>query len=324
MRPIRTDRITFLSFPSGMVSDMASERIPTHQPTNEDTGSGASPGGTRGLASLPSSEQPSRPDRLSRLSPSRASDFKICPQLFKFRSIDRLPEPTTVYQARGTTAHLALQRLYDLPHTDRTPDRLYDLFREAWSEVRGSDEYSDLFESVEEERRWGIESMTLLANYFSLEHPGRVEPIARELDMTEDLGDITIRGILDRMDRASDGSLVITDYKTGKAPPERYAIPAFFALKIYALLIRRRTGETPAEIRLLYLNGPTLYRLAIDDAQLDAMERQLRALWAAIERAMEEDRFPPRPGRLCTWCAFQDRCPAWADEAAPAAAEAVG
>jgi hypothetical protein len=38
-------------------------------------------------------------------------------------------------------------------------------------------------------------------------------------------------------------------------------------------------GETPAEVRLLYLNGPTLYRHQVEDSQLDAMDRQLRALW---------------------------------------------
>ena len=104
---------------------------------------------------------------------------------------------------------------------------------------------------------------------------------------------------------------VITDYKTGKAPPERYALPAFFALKIYALLIRKHTGETPKEVRLLYLNGPTLYRLPVDDRQLDAMSGQLRALWLAIDRALANDRFPVRPGKLCEWCSFQDICPAW-------------
>ncbi len=131
--------------------------------------------------------------------------------------------------------------------------------------------------------------------------------------MLEDLDGIVIRGILDRMDRDEDGNLIILDYKSGKAPPEQYALSAFFALKIYALLIRRRTGETPVEVRLLYLNGPTLYRLPIDDRQLDAMDSQLRALWAAINRALESDRFPARPGRLCDWCSFQNICPAWAE-----------
>ena len=252
--------------------------------------------------------------RLETLSPSRAGDFKTCPQLFKFRAIDRLSEPPSIYQARGTTAHLALQRLFDDTNTQRTPERLFDLFREAWTEIRGDDEFEGLFESVEEEREWGVESLALLSNYFSIEDPTAFDPEDRELDMLEDLDGISIRGILDRMDRDGDGRLVITDYKTGKAPPERYALPAFFALKIYALLIRRRTGETPKEVRLLYLNGPTLYSLPIDDRQLDAMDGQLRALWNAIDRALAADRFPTRPGRLCDWCSFRDICPAWQEQ----------
>jgi putative RecB family exonuclease len=259
---------------------------------------------------------------LQTLSPSRAGDFKVCPQLFKFRAIDRLPEPTTVHQARGTTAHLALQRLFDLPTAERTPPRLYDLFRQAWTELRTTDEYAALFGSVEEERLWGMQSMELLANYFAIEDPAKIEPDERELDMLEDLGGITIRGILDRSHRDESGGLVITDYKTGKAPPQNYALASFFALKIYALLIRQRTGEMPVEVRLLYLQGPTLYRLPIEASMLDAMDRQLRALWTAIERAMERDSFPPRPGPLCNWCSFMDLCPAWAGtrplEAVPA------
>ena len=249
---------------------------------------------------------------LETLSPSRASDFKHCPQLFRFRAIERLPEPVTTYQARGTTAHIAMQRLFDLSPEQRTPEALFDLFRRAWAEVR-VEEFDGLFESVEEERAWGMESLELLANYFAIEDPTSFDPLDRELDLVEDLDGITIRGILDRMEETEDGRLVITDYKTGKAPPERYALPAFFALKIYALLVSRRTGRTPDEIKLIYLNGPTVYRIPVTQAQLDAMERQLRALWTAIERAVEEDRFPTRVGPLCDWCSFQSICPAFAD-----------
>ncbi len=248
---------------------------------------------------------------LETLSPSRASDYKQCPQLFKFRSIDRLPEPVTIYQARGTTAHLALQDLYDFSPEQRTPEALYDLFRKAWTELRATDEYADLFASDEEERTWGVESLKLLANYFTVENPVEVAPFDREMDMLEDLGGITIRGILDRIDELPDGDLVITDYKTGKAPPERFALPAFFALKIYALLVRHKLGRAPVEVRLLYLNGPTLYRLPVNDVQLDGMERQLRALWAAIDKAIDTNNFPPRTGVLCDWCSFKDRCPAF-------------
>lgn len=246
------------------------------------------------------------------LSPSRASDFKVCPQLFKFKAIDRIETPPTVFQARGTTAHLALQRLFDLPASERTPDRLYDLFRRAWVELK-PEAYADLFDSIDDERTWGVDSLEILANYFGVEDPTAFEPLERELDMSESVGSMTIRGILDRIDERG-ADLVITDYKTGKAPPERYALSAFFALKIYGLLIRIRTGRTPTALRLIYLNGPTVYEIPVNDAQLDAMERQLEALWAAIERALEREHFPPRPGPLCNWCSYQELCPAWASD----------
>jgi putative RecB family exonuclease len=257
-----------------------------------------------------------KPELLQTLSPSRASDFKVCPQLFKFRAIDRIEVPSTVHQARGTTAHLALQRLFDDAAEDRTPERLFELFRQAWGELRSDDEYRSLFETVEAEREWGIQSLTILANYFGVEDPSTFEPLDRELDMLEDLDGITIRGILDRMEEGPNG-LIITDYKTGKAPPERYAIPAFFALKIYALLIRQRIGRTPVALKLMYLNGPTVYEIPVNDGQLDAMDRQLRALWAAINRAIETGNFPPRPGHLCNWCQYRDLCPAFTDTATP-------
>ncbi|HSF87397.1 MAG TPA: PD-(D/E)XK nuclease family protein [Acidimicrobiia bacterium] len=253
------------------------------------------------------------PQLLETLSPSRASDFKMCPQLFKFKAIDRIETPPTVHQARGTTAHLALQRLFDEPAPARTPERLFDLFREAWVELRDT-EFSELFENPEDEREWGITSMEVLANYFGVEDPTTLEPLERELDMLQPVGDMTIRGILDRMEETADG-LVITDYKTGKAPPERYAIPAFFALKIYALLIRERIGRTPDMLRLMYLNGPTVYEIPITGRQLDAMERQLGALWSAINRAISENNFPTRTSRLCDYCSYRDICPAWAGEA---------
>ncbi len=288
---------------------MSLTKAPTDHQTEPEAGQNHHP-----VADTNPSDEPAQ---LSTLSPSRAGDFKTCPQLFKFRAIDRLEEPTSIYQARGTAAHLALERLFDLDAEDRTAEHLYDLFRQAWTELRTEEEYAGLFDGIEAERLWGVESLNVLANYFALEDPTSITAFDRELDMLETLGDMTIRGILDRVDETTDGDLIITDYKTGKAPPERYALSAFFALKIYALLIRTRLGRTPTELRLLYLGNATMYRVNVDDAQLDAMRRQLQALWKAINRALERQHFPPKPGPLCNWCSFQDRCPAFVSEADP-------
>jgi putative RecB family exonuclease len=274
----------------------------------------------------PRTQDADLPDpRLATLSPSRASDFKTCPQLYKFRSIDRIPTVPTVYQARGTTAHLALERLFSEPASQRTPERLYDLFREAWVQLK-PEEFPDLFTSLDDERTWGIESLQLLSDYFRMEDPSSFEPDELEMDLTVEVGTMTIRGILDRMERVTEVDangderelLVITDYKTGKAPPENYAQKAFFALKIYALLIRVTRGVTPDRLRLLYLNGPTEYTMDINDRQLDAMQRQLEALWSAIDQAIRTDVWPARTSALCDWCDFKaDLCPAWNDPPIP-------
>ena len=55
------------------------------------------------------------------LSPSRAADFKQCPLLFRFRTIDKLEGPPSPAAARGTLVHAVLEHLFDLPAADRTP-----------------------------------------------------------------------------------------------------------------------------------------------------------------------------------------------------------
>jgi len=251
---------------------------------------------------------------LRALSPSRATDFKTCPRLFRYKVVDRLPVPPTPAQARGTTAHLALERLFDLPAAERTPARLYDLFRRAWMELRDR-RFPELFDSVDDERAWGTGALELLANYFSVEDPAAIEPIHREFDVTRSLGRMRIRGIMDRVDE-TDGNIVIVDYKTGKPPAPRFAASAFFASKVYALLYRAETGRTPTALRLVYLAGPAVLELPVDDRMLAATRRQLEALWTAIERALTRNEFPPRPGPLCGWCPFLGICPAVEDPTA--------
>src|SRR6202041_202054 len=78
------------------------------------------PGGVSdGVSDVEVSE--GEPVRRPALSPSRASDFKQCPLLYRFRAIDRLPEPASAAQLRGSVVHAALEQLYALPASERLP-----------------------------------------------------------------------------------------------------------------------------------------------------------------------------------------------------------
>src|ERR1044072_6483582 len=74
---------------------------------------------------------PARPS----LSPSRAADFKTCPLLYRFRSIDRLPERPSFDQLRGTLVHAVLERLFALPAEERTPQRAAELVEPQWTRM---------------------------------------------------------------------------------------------------------------------------------------------------------------------------------------------
>ena len=274
----------------------------------------------------PASVEESEP--LANLSPSRASDFKTCPQLYKFRHVDKLPSIPTPAQARGTAVHLALERLFLLPAADRHPERLLELFDVAWEETLEEDEYRELFANDPGSREeFHRSSREVAERYFRIEDPRDLEPLERELhvSLVIDEGDsrrddgkqLEIRGVIDRLDPAPGGGFVITDYKTGRAPPLRFADSSFFALKVYALMIQENHNRTPDLVRLLYLGNSEAHSLPVSRTQLRGVKKQLQALWWAIDRAISTGLFPTRKTRLCDWCSYQPVCPAWADEQSP-------
>ena len=246
---------------------------------------------------------------IKNLSPSRASQFKTCPQQFKYANVDKLKEPTNEVQAKGTTVHQALEDLFDLPQDERSIEKLHNLFRDAWTKVRGTDEHHNLFSSVEEERDWGIDGLKLLNNYMTIEDPTTFNPLERERWVRGSIEDLNLRGILDRMDRNRNGELIIVDYKSGKAPMAKYKEPRFFALKLYALLIREELGEMPAELKLIYLKNSTIHTLKINEEDLNTARREILEIWTNIKKAYKENKFPAVKNNLCDWCYYKPICP---------------
>ena len=252
---------------------------------------------------------------IKNLSPSRASQFKTCPKQFKFANVDKIKEPTTEVQAKGTTVHQALEDLFDLEPEERNTEKLHNLFREAWTKVRGNDEHHNLFTSVEEEREWGLDGLKLLNNYMSIEDPTSFEPLERERWVRGSIEDLNLRGILDRMDRNNKGELVIVDYKSGKAPLAKYKEPRFFALKLYALLIQKELGEMPSELKLIYLKNSTIHTLKVTQDSLDQVKIEVLEIWNNIKKAFESNEFPATKNTLCDWCYYKPICPVFNENA---------
>ena len=255
---------------------------------------------------------------LLKLSPSSATDFKSCPQLFKFRAIDRVPEPVSGAAARGSLVHAVLERLFAEPPRMRTPQRAVDLLEALWAEVKEDPEFRPDGMADPQEDAWLEESARLLRNYFKLEDPRMLNASRLEWWVEYELTDIHLRGVIDRLEERPDGTWVLTDYKTGRVPGESRELTAFFGLRFYALVCWRAFGVMPREIRLVYLADPAVLTLKPDERMLVAFERQMVALASAIRRAVDRDDWRTRPSPFCMSCSFHDRCPAWAAAEEPA------
>ncbi len=248
---------------------------------------------------------------LLKLSPSRATDFKSCPQLFKYRSIDRLPEPVSTGAARGSLVHLVLERLFAEAAPMRTPERAEELLQQTWADLREDPEFRPDQLAADQEQAWLADGRRLLANLFKLEDPASLGTSKLEWWVEYEVADLHLRGIIDRVEEGPDGSWVLSDYKTGRVPGESRELAAFFGLRFYALVCWRSFGVLPKEIRLVYLSDPAVLTLQPHERMLIAFERQMVALGDAIKRAVEKDDWRPRPSPFCMSCSFQSLCPAW-------------
>ena len=244
------------------------------------------------------------------LSPSRASDYMTCPLLFRFRSIDRLPEEPSVAQLRGNLVHTALEEVFDLPAQDRTPRSVLDLAEAALARLREEDPAAAGI--VTDDGPFAEAVTPLIRSYFELEDPSRLEPHGREIGVLVDIEPgFALRGFIDRVDVAPDGAVRIVDYKTGKAPKPAYEGKALFQMRFYALAWWRQHGVVPRMLQLLYLGSKQALRHAPDEAELVATERKILALRDAIASSADAGEFAPTPGKLCDWCSHRALCPSW-------------
>src|SRR5277367_4049978 len=255
----------------------------------------------------------SRPASRPALSPSRAADFKQCPLLYRFRAIDRLPEPPSTAQVRGSVVHAALEQLYGLPAAERVPETADALVGPAWEQILAAE--PDLVAELDAAQQSQLldEARALLSGYYRLEDPTRFDPQSCEQRVEVELADGTLlRGYIDRIDVATTGELRVVDYKTGRAPPEARALAEFkamFQMKFYAVALFRSRGVLPARLRLLYLSDGQVLDYTPDLEELLRFEKTLIAIWRAIQSAGATGDFRPHPSRLCDWCAHHAHCP---------------
>jgi putative RecB family exonuclease len=260
------------------------------------------------------------------LSPSRISDYQQCPALYKYRAIDKMVERPGLDALRGSLVHLILEKIFRNAPSDRDFTKAVLLTNECWQElvliepelICALDEKIPfpLTETVEiSQARLDVlfeEVKTLIANYYALEDPSKIQPKSTEELIEFDLSDdLRIKGYVDRIDVSPQGWLRINDYKTGKSPKENFSSKAMFQLKFYALVIFKSTKQIPKLLRLIYLKDSQILTYEPTEQELDLTLKKVEAVASQIQRSKETNEWPTNITKLCDYCYFKSICPAF-------------
>jgi putative RecB family exonuclease len=249
-------------------------------------------------------------NRPRHLSPSSAGLFQQCPRRWRFRYVDRIVEPAGEPAMVGTFVHRVLEVLFGEAPEHRTIERAKLVAREVWPETEAHPDFAALGLDAAGARRFrwlGWTAVEAVFDMLDLEKPSDVEVHATEQRVTATIGGVPFLGIVDRLDRAADG-LVVTDYKSGRAPGTRWRDDKLDQVLLYAAAIAEVEGEAPVRARLVYLGSTVVQADATPERVGEAVER-LRTTWDALQVASETDAFEPKPGPLCGWCPHIAECP---------------
>lgn len=262
----------------------------------------------------------------SALSYSSYHTYSECPLRWKFLYVDRLPETPRGYFTFGRVVHSVLeeilrplvvptarrvkegdaQRTLDEwhpagrarpPELNLTQEELVAAYDRAWS--------SDGYTSPVEEARYRTLGRDLLLRYYARLLHERPRPVSVEEHLEARWDGIPIHGYIDRIDRTAEGGLEIVDYKTSRELSGEDARQSD-QLSIYQILVESNYTEPVEGLTLYHLRSLTAHRVPPrPPASLLALHDRL----GSVQDGIRAEAFEPTPGRQCSRCDFQSRCP---------------
>jgi ATP-dependent exoDNAse (exonuclease V) beta subunit len=236
----------------------------------------------------------------AKLSASAVASYDICPLQFKLEREWRIPREAPAPMQYGASMHRVLRAYYDSVRFGRpySEEALIELFRIDLGRARIQDRYQhDLYETQ------GIDQ---LRQFHSASQAAPVPEVLHAEEAFEvRIGTTTVVGRIDRIDRAADGSVVITDYKTGK-PQSQEDADESLQLSVYALAAREKWGYRVDQ--LVFHN--LLENVTVISRRTDVQLEGARLKVDEVAQNIAAGNFKAKPGFYCAFCPYRNLCPA--------------
>jgi putative RecB family exonuclease len=233
-------------------------------------------------------------------SPFSLNMFQQCPRQYKFQYIDHIGDiyrKARPYFTMGDHVHATLKDFLSVvPVGERNLLKLEDLLRVKWRRNRKG------FNDKEDEKRWGEKALNQL-RWFAKNIDMSVTPFMIENNHRAELtANILLKGRIDRVDKESDGSLHIVDYKTGKMPAKINQLQ----LHIYALILSRKQDLPVKRASYLYLEVGKFHSIELTAQDLTQATSYVIDM---VDKIRKEKEYSATPNIYCWNCDFLEICP---------------
>jgi len=254
---------------------------------------------------------------------SQLAAFEKCPLQYKFGFILKIPVRGKAVFSFGKTMHNTLYRfLKDAnENSEEKQNNLFN-FKTETEKKHGFKYLNDLYE-----KNWIDEwyetkkqkddyyklGKKIIKNFYEefLKNPPEIlkinNELALELPFNLKMGDYTIFGVIDRIDKTSDGVEII-DYKTGQSK-DKLDFEKKEQLLIYQIAAEEVLKIDPKKLTYYYLEDEKKTSFLGTKKEIDAQKTKMLE---EIEK-IKNSRFDPTPGWQCQYCDFKDICD-WAQK----------
>jgi superfamily I DNA/RNA helicase/RecB family exonuclease len=234
------------------------------------------------------------------LSATAVELYDICPMQFKLEREWRIPGEVPGAMQYGASMHRVLRTYYDAVRFDRTvsDEELIELLRTDLAQAGLQDPYQhELYEN-----QGAAQLSDFLAASRQKPQP---DVLHTEQEFKIQIGNATVVGRMDRVDRVKDNRVVIVDYKTGK-PRSQEDADESLQLSIYAIAAHEGFGYDAERLAFHNLEDNSLISTTRSRFQLEEAKAKVKE----VSEKIVAGEFEANPGFQCTFCAYRNLCPA--------------
>ncbi|MEK7607047.1 MAG: UvrD-helicase domain-containing protein [Patescibacteria group bacterium] len=238
--------------------------------------------------------------------------FENCPLQYKFAHILRVPVRGHGMFSFGRTIHQTLAAFYT-ELAERALARQKDLFggkdavpslkKEGLLALYEKNWIDDWYASASQKEEYHSKGKKLLEDFFSANcGEGMKLPLHIEQGFNLKIGDITMKGAIDRVDLA-EGGVEIIDYKTGS--PKKEGKTDNRQLIIYHLAAKEVFGYTPVKLTYYYVESGDKISFVAGPKDEAEVREKIQEMAGQIRRSG----FAATPStQTCKFCDFKEIC----------------